>query len=52
MMEYFQFYYADKMSPASKYIAMARQGFFGTESQETPKKTNDDQIQLSEQSML
>ncbi|XP_045485760.1 DNA topoisomerase 2-binding protein 1 isoform X1 [Pieris rapae] len=33
----------DDMSPASRYIAMARQGLLGGDSQETPKRPNDSQ---------
>ncbi|XP_075979975.1 mutagen-sensitive 101 [Anticarsia gemmatalis] len=32
---------ADEMSPASRYIAMARQGLLGCDSQETPKRVHD-----------
>ncbi|CAH0698707.1 unnamed protein product [Spodoptera exigua] len=32
---------ADEMSPASRYIAMARQGLLGCDSQETPKRVAD-----------
>ncbi|CAD0195187.1 unnamed protein product [Chrysodeixis includens] len=32
---------ADEMSPASRYIAMARQGLLGSDSQETPKRIAD-----------
>ncbi|KAJ8733641.1 hypothetical protein PYW07_014192 [Mythimna separata] len=31
----------DEMSPASRYIAMARQGLLGCDSQETPKRVGD-----------
>ncbi|XP_026726521.1 DNA topoisomerase 2-binding protein 1 [Trichoplusia ni] len=31
----------DEMSPASRYIAMARQGLLGSDSQETPKRVAD-----------